>query len=255
MYVYIYSINMYKLSQRGLMGPGTWHYSLTLPLSTWDIIASPRHRSACWFVAGKAAGPVAVCCWSLSNRSAWLWFSIWNYLHHFRPWHSLKGLNQRAPKGSERPIVNHTPFPSSLRTYTISPRFYHPGGSSRAGLCTGPWKCFRVIITFPAQIGNNLPGAWAAPFFPMMLAPRQTSGNGRDVLRWWGQPNSDLIWLWLFPRSWWPHVAAACCRRVALGFKKSFKRFLLKVSSWMILDGCQMEKVCSWKEVLAHARI
>lgn len=33
----------------------------------------------------------------------------------------------------------------------------------------GPWKCFRVIITFPAQIGNNLPGAWAAPFFPMML--------------------------------------------------------------------------------------
>jgi hypothetical protein len=38
----------------------------------------------------------------------------------------LKGLNQRTPKGSERPIVNHTPFPSSLRIYTISPRFYHP---------------------------------------------------------------------------------------------------------------------------------
>ena len=145
----------------------------------------------------------------------------------------MKGLNQRTPKGSERPIVNHTPFPSSLRIYTIFPRFYHPGGSSRAELCTGPWKSFRLIIAFPAQIRNKLPGAWAAPFFPMMLAPRQTSGNGRDVLRCRGQHNSDVIWLWLFPRSWWPHVAAVSCSRVALGFKKSCKRFLLKVSSWM----------------------
>lgn len=37
------------------------------------------------------------------------------------------------------------------------------------GLSTGACNRFRVVIAFPVPIGSNLPGAWASPFYPMML--------------------------------------------------------------------------------------
>lgn len=75
--------------------------------------------------------------------------------------------------------------------------FGAPGAVGHLRISAGHPSCFRVVITFHTHMGYEMPwGAWAAPFFPMLVEPwlTHTVAGGRAKIFVFGRISLQFFW-------------------------------------------------------------